>query len=42
MRKQVKIFSESFMGKNKMTEKQFNYFHIAHKFGNDIFATKIS
>ena len=42
LRKQVKILSKSFMGKSKMTEKQLNYFHIAHKSGNDIFATKNS
>lgn len=42
LRKHVKIFSKSFMGKNKMTEKQLNYFHIADKSGNDIFAIKNS
>ena len=26
LRKQAKIFSKSFMGKNKMTEKRLNYF----------------
>ena len=42
LRKQAKIFSKSFMGKNKMTEKRLNYFHIAHVSGNDIFSTKNS